>query len=68
MSVNRGRAWTAINEGLSNLRIAALAIHPAGMTLYAGTFAGGVVALELRQPATADRVTRGSPAYLGPRP
>ena len=39
MSTNGARSWQAINNGLPNLGVDALAIDPAGTTLYAGTAA-----------------------------
>jgi photosystem II stability/assembly factor-like uncharacterized protein len=42
-SVNGGGNWTAVNTGLTNTDVRALAIDPAApTTLYAGTYYGGV--------------------------
>ena len=42
-STNGGANWTAINTGLTNTHVCALAINPQTPdTLYAGTYGGGV--------------------------
>ena len=42
-STNGGGSWTAINTGLTNTEVQALAIDPSAPgTLYAGTYGGGV--------------------------
>jgi hypothetical protein len=45
-----GRAWSAVNRGLSvggfNARLSALALDPEGTPLYAGTLDGGVLRLD----------------------
>ncbi len=46
-STDGGASWTELNDGLTNLSVASLAIDPAAGTLYAGTEGGGVFARDL---------------------
>jgi hypothetical protein len=46
-STDGGATWSAVNTGLTNTDVRALAIHPTTpATLYAGTYGGGVFDLE----------------------
>jgi hypothetical protein len=46
-STNGGDNWSAVNTGLTNTWVIALAIDPATPTsLYAGTWGGGVFAMQ----------------------
>jgi hypothetical protein len=47
LSTNKGESWTAVNEGLTNLRVRALAV--AHGKLIAGTFGSGVFITDVQQ-------------------
>jgi hypothetical protein len=47
LSTNHGESWTAVNEGLTDLRVRALAI--AGEKLFAGTLGSGVFIADVTQ-------------------
>jgi hypothetical protein len=44
---DQGGSWIAVNEGLTNLGVRALAV--AGEKLFAGTFGGGVFVTDVEQ-------------------
>jgi len=47
LSTDQGESWIAVNEGLTNLGVRALAV--AGEKLFAGTFGGGVFVTDVEQ-------------------
>lgn len=47
VSSDAGASWAPMNDGLTDLNVWALAIDPAGSTLYAGTTGGGAFVFDL---------------------
>jgi hypothetical protein len=61
-STNGGGAWSAVNTGLTNIYVQALAIDLATpSTLYAGTGGGGVFAIQQIPALLASNYSSGAP-------
>jgi hypothetical protein len=59
-STNGGANWSAVNTGLTNTDVRALAIDPTTpTTLYAGTYGGGVFDLQVSHQIYLPLVRRG---------
>jgi photosystem II stability/assembly factor-like uncharacterized protein len=64
-STDGAASWLPFNDGLANLAVSALSIDGTGRQLFASTYGGGIVGMEIQPPPSSCEDGEGRACYLG---